>query len=62
MSWLSQNWIWILLALGMVFMMRRGGMGCGMGHAHTDKKTVAPAQAGSQPAESAQQHRHRGCC
>ncbi|MGC2459154.1 MAG: YHS domain-containing protein [Gallionellaceae bacterium] len=29
MQWLIQNWIWILLATGFFFMMRRGG--CGMG-------------------------------
>lgn len=31
MEWLTQNWIWILLAVGVFFMMRRGGMGCGFG-------------------------------
>lgn len=34
MEWLSQNAIWILLAIGLVLMMRRGGMGCGMGGRH----------------------------
>lgn len=29
MQWLVQNWIWVLLAVGFFFMMRRGG--CGMG-------------------------------
>ena len=58
MQWLTQNWIWILLAVGFFFMMRRGG-GCGMGggmrghdhHAghggemprHADEKTVGSA-------------------
>lgn len=31
MEWLTQNWIWLLLLVGFVFLMRRGGMGCGMG-------------------------------
>ena len=31
MEWLTQNWVWILLFVGFIFMMRRGGMGCGMG-------------------------------
>ena len=34
MQWLSQNAIWILLAVGFLFMARRGGMGCCGGHAH----------------------------
>jgi YHS domain-containing protein len=29
MQWLIQNWLWILFAVGLFFMMRRGG--CGMG-------------------------------
>jgi YHS domain-containing protein len=32
MNWLSQNWIWLVFGIGILFMMRRGGMGCGMGH------------------------------
>lgn len=31
MAWLGQNWIYILLVIGVIFMMRRGGMGCGPG-------------------------------
>ncbi|MBI1220936.1 MAG: YHS domain-containing protein [Rhodobacteraceae bacterium] len=30
MSWLSQNWLWIALAVGVIFFMtRRGGFGMG---------------------------------
>jgi YHS domain-containing protein len=40
MDWLSQNWVYLLLLLGVVFFMARGGMGCGMsshrGHAHRE--------------------------
>ena len=31
MEWLSQNWVYLLALAGVVFMMTRGGMGCGMG-------------------------------
>ena len=31
MNWLSENWIWLLFVIGILFMMRRGGMGCGIG-------------------------------
>jgi YHS domain-containing protein len=35
MDWLTQNWVWILLAIGAVWMFSRGGMaGCGMGGGH----------------------------
>ncbi len=34
MEWLSQNWIWIVVAIGgLYFMTRMHGMGSGMGHA-----------------------------
>ena len=52
MNWLSQNWIWILLAVFVLFMlMRRGGgmMGCGMGHARDDRdrETRIPPAGGN---------------
>jgi YHS domain-containing protein len=31
MEWLLQNWIWIVFAVGLLLLMRRGGMACGMG-------------------------------
>ncbi len=32
MQWLEQNWLLVLLGAGVIFfMMRGGGMGCGMG-------------------------------
>ncbi len=34
MQWFSQNWIWIVFAIGIFLLIRRGGMGCGMGHGH----------------------------
>ncbi len=32
MEWLAQNWIWIVFILGIFLLMRRGGIGCGIGH------------------------------
>lgn len=71
MEWLSQNWVWIVVAVGVVWLFARmrpgGGMmgGCG-GHdmAHegpaqdASKKEVA--DQGAKPAETT--HRHRGGC
>ena len=32
MDWLTQNWLWIVFAIGAVWLFRRGGLaGCGMG-------------------------------
>jgi hypothetical protein len=43
-EWLSANWIWILLALGVGwFLLRRGGACCGMGgYAHRYRHDPAP--------------------
>lgn len=32
MQWLAQNWIWIVFAIGVLLLMRRGGMGHGHSH------------------------------
>ena len=72
MEWLSQNWIWILVLIGFVFLMRRGGLGgCGMGHAHqgtdrnqpgaTNEMEKPASSGGGTPADSRGAHRHRGC-
>jgi len=47
MDWLSQNWIWILLFVGVYFVMMRMG-GCGMGHAmgHSHGKDGRSGQDG----------------
>lgn len=51
MQWLSQNWLWIVLIIGIFVLMRRGGMGRGMGHgrslgndghAHQDRESNGP--------------------
>lgn len=31
MAWLSQNWIWLVLGVGALFMMSRGVVGLGAG-------------------------------
>ena len=31
MEWLTQNWTYLLLLLGVILFMRFGGMGCGFG-------------------------------
>lgn len=56
MDWLTQNWIWIVLAIGGFFMLRRmGGMGgCGTGHSsahgrHEGDRENAPPAAGNRP-------------
>lgn len=36
MQWLSQNWLWIVFAIGVFLLMRRGGMACGMGHGRSN--------------------------
>jgi YHS domain-containing protein len=43
MEWFVQNGLWILFAIAVVFMMRRGGMGCGMGGHHHQHATEQPA-------------------
>lgn len=52
MSWLSQNWIWIVLGVGVIFFMTRMG-GCGMGrsmrHNHGSGQDVPPSDTGSSP-------------
>lgn len=77
-DWLSGNWIWILLGLGALwFVFRGGGMRCGMGgHGHDEadpavKKLDANVEKSSRtddgktaghPGASHGSHRHGGCC
>lgn len=46
MDWLSQNWIWIALAIGAFFLMTRMG-GCGMGR--STRRSSGTEQGGSLP-------------
>lgn len=50
MEWLTNNWVWILVGIGLVWFMSRGhaGMGCcGGGHSHGTHKE-SPEQEGEQ--------------
>ncbi|MDC6177062.1 YHS domain-containing protein [Ralstonia solanacearum] len=51
MEWLTQNWYWIILALGVFFLMRRGGMGCGMGGGHRHGSHDAHGADNSAPSD-----------
>jgi hypothetical protein len=76
MDWLSANWLWVVLGLGVAWLFFRGGMGCGVGghgsHVHgsgpsklTDRsRNEHPGEDGSEEPEDAaasQPSRHRGC-
>ena len=75
MEWLSQNWIWLALIGGMIWMHRRGGaMGgcCGHSMAHEGPGRESKAQSadaprssikeekGAQAAENSPSSGHRG--
>jgi hypothetical protein len=49
MEWLSQNWIWLALGIGVVFMMSRGakGGGCCGGHGADQGKPGKPGEPGT---------------
>ena len=51
MEWLGQNWIWIALAAGAFFFMRRMG-GCGMGHASGHRHSAIQGQDDRHPNQS----------
>ena len=70
MEWLSQYWIWIVVAVGVVWLlarMRQDGLmgGCGHGHGMAPEgpqdasKKESAGDAGKPAASS---HRHRGGC
>ncbi len=77
-DWIGANWIWLLLGIGLLWLMvRPGGMGCGMAsrtHDHSDpsEKELPPSDLdwqGDHEAEVEQAvatahgaHRHGGCC
>lgn len=77
MEFLQANWLWILLGVGVVWLLfRRGGMGCGMaehgGHgsrASSDVRGATGSHDGHGAAESPEREteaaaprRPRGCC
>jgi len=77
LDFLGNNWVWILLGIGVVWFLFRGhGMGCGMGgHSHgsePSRKGEADPHAGHAAqtgethqhgaADSAPPRRRGGCC
>lgn len=77
MEWLSQNWIWLALAVGVVLLLSRGRHGamsggcCGEHMAHEgptgagksrgDDASQTPAKAAVAPDPSSHQHGRGGC-
>ena len=53
MEWLSQNWVWLALGIGAIFMMRRGGGCCGSHGGDEQLKTGKPGAG-----EASAPHRH----
>lgn len=52
MEWITQNWVWILVGIGLVWFMSRGhaGMGCcGGGHSHGGDKESPEQEKQKQP-------------
>ncbi len=69
MEWLSQYWIWILVAVGAAWLlsrMRQGGSmaGCGhdMAHEGPPHDAAKQAAAGKDAQPAAPSHQHRGGC
>ena len=66
MEFLRANWLWILLGLGVVWVLffRRGGMGCGMSE-HGSRGSHdghGAAESPEREAETAAPRGRRGCC
>ena len=58
MEWLADNWLWILVGIGLVWFMSRGHAGigcCGAGHSHG----IPPKKARSRNRERSQLRRLR---
>ena len=64
MAWLSHNWIWLALGIGVVFMMSRGGHGghggcCGGGgHGRGDERRDTGAPTPKDAASGGVGHQH----
>ena len=68
MQWITQNWIWIAVAIAVFyFMARMHGMGRGMGHSmgrgygRNGGDPPADRGTGSDTADRERPHRRRGC-
>jgi hypothetical protein len=74
MEFLQTNWVWVLLVAGVLWLLFRGGLGCGMGRSHDRARRdrdVASREPGARRggsrdeapgnAEHAGHRGHRGC-
>lgn len=74
MEFLQANWVWLLLVAGALWLLFRGGLGCGMGRrderAHRDRDVGSrelgsngrgPGEGAPGEAEHAGHRGHRGC-
>ena len=76
MEWLTGNWIWVVLGLGIAWFFLRGGMGCGRGehgshgtHGAQRSKEIGASHNGhaaegapeQEDAAPGTRSRHRGC-
>ena len=55
MEWLTENWLWILLGIGFVWLLSRGGTGmgcCGGSHAHGTPKESPEREGQEKPART----------
>lgn len=55
MEWLTQNGFWILLAVGLLILMRRGGGVCGLG-GHRHGSGSVPGEEASNPQDPVTGH------
>lgn len=57
MNWLAQNWVWIALGIGVLWLFSRAGLaGCGMGahgshgkHGDTESRSGGTSDTGESP-------------
>jgi hypothetical protein len=76
MEFLQANWVWLLLLAGTLWLLFRGGLGCGMGRRNStdcarhgrhlesrdlDSRARGPLEGGRGEAEHAGHRGHRGC-
>lgn len=55
MEWLLQNGLWILLAIGLIILMRRGGGVCGLG-GHRHGQDMKPDEQAGNPQDPVTGH------
>jgi hypothetical protein len=70
MEWLLQNWLWIVVAIGGVWLFSRmsrgtgmmGGRGHDMAHEGPPQDTAAKAAGDKDAKPASSSHRHSGGC